>query len=502
MIKRLIALALGILCLVGSVISLMACAEKKDEEKPEDTAAPEENPLEKLEGLDFGGAKVNFIIAAADGDSFHTRSIYIEDTESEDPVDIEIYKRNAKIEQDLGVVINLVDDRDVNISTQIKAQLDAGTDKYDVIGARQYDDVQLALTGDMLDINRLAEYGADYIRWRNEYWGTSYIDALSFGDKVYWLAGDICLRYMGGYYAFFVNADLYRDKLFEKYGDIYDIVNSGKWTYDTLMAMLPLCYDDTNANERVDVNGDVLGLALPCWDNINGMSISAGVVYTAYDTAGMPYCTVNTKNNTLLEFMGKCYDLINKTKGVYDYGGDYQAAMRYFASDKAVFVAGRLNQAELYLSEMKTDYYVLPCPKLNEQQTSYYTAVHDAINIYGINIGSNQYQAAAATLEEMAYLSYTNVRPVYFESVLKYKYTRESQAVQMIQLMHDTVYTDFVFIWQFSDRFAENTGGGELGFYLRNAVKQKAVTSSLRKNQDRWKNAVDKIVEEIEELEY
>lgn len=500
MIKRIIALALGILCLAGSVFALMACADNEDKTNPDDVVTPAENPLDKLADLDFGGTQVNFIVASADGDSFHARSIYIEDSESDDPVDIEIYKRNSKIEQDLNVYINLVDAKDQNISTQIKAQLDAGTGEYDVIGARQYDDIQLALTGDIVDINSLGDFGADYIQWRNEYWGTSYIEALSFGNKVYWLAGDICLRYMGGYYAFFVNSELYRDILFEKYGDIYDIVARGDWTYDMLIEMIPQCYEDTNSNEKVDANGDRLGLALPCWDNINGLSISAGVVYTGYDTDGMPYCTINTKNTTLTNFMSKCYELV-KTKGVYDYGGDYRAAMNYFASDNAVFVAGRLNQAELYLGDMETDYYVLPCPKLTADQSAYYTAVHDAINIYGINIGSEQYAAAAATLEEMAYLSYTNVRPIYFESVLKYKYTRESNAIKMIQLMHDTVYTDFVFIWQFSDRFADSSGGGKLGDFLRNAVKQKAVTSSIKKNQERWKTAVDKIVDEIEELE-
>ena len=500
MSKRVIALILGVLCLTGSVFSLMACVDRTSGNEHEDTAAPEKDPLDKLAGLDFGGADVNFIIAGADGDSYNTRSICIEDTESSDPVDIEIMKRNQQIERGLNVHINLVDDREDSITAQIKTQLDAGTNKYDVIGALQYDDIQLALSGDMIDINGLAAYNADYINWRNEYWATSYIEALSFGTKVYWLAGDICLRYMGGYYAFFVNSDIYRAKLFDEYGDIYDIVDRGEWTYDLLMQMIPLCFVDVNGNKRADLNGDTVGLALPCWDNINGMSVSAGVVYTGYDTDGMPYCTVNTGNTTLINFMNKCCELF-KTDGVYDFGSDYRAAMNCFASGKAAFISGRLNQAELYLGNMKANYYVLPCPKLDAQQSSYYTAVHDAINIYGINIGSDHYGASAAVLEEMAYLSCVNVRPVYFENALAKTYKRGSRADDVIRMMHDTVYTDFVFVWQFSDRFADDKGGIELGLYLRNSVKQKNAAASIRKNQTRWAAAVDKIVEEIKELE-
>ena len=499
--KRIIALLLGLLCLIATVASLVACAGTPEEKPKEKT----ENNIEHLSGLNFDGAEVTFIVASADGDSYHQRSITVdlddEDLNDSNSVDAEIHRRNAKIESDLGVEIALADYADQSISSHFKNVLLAGEDSYDVIGARQYDDIQLALDGIVLDINKLDQFNADYIKWENEYWGTDYIDALSFGDKVFWLAGDICLRYMGGYYAFFVNSSLYKTLLEDKYGTIYSVVRNNQWTYDTLIEMVPLGYVDVNANDRVDNQQDQLGLAFPIWDNTNGMSLSAGVIYTGYDADGMPYSTIGKNYDQLLTFMSKCNDLV-MTKGVYKYGGDYKGAMQYFAQDKAVFVAGRLNQAELYLSEMETDYYVIPCPKITADQP-FKTGVHDAINIYGIckNINSEQVRAAAATLEEMAYLSYHNVRPVYFDSVLKYKYTRDAEAAEMIDLMHNGVYTDFVFIWQFSDRFGDAQKANKLGDYLRNAVLTRSYTVSLKKHEQRWRDAVVQIVEEIKELD-
>lgn len=501
--KRIIALVLGLICLMATVLGLVSCADgkKNDTTSSGDTSAG----IEHLEGLNFEDTEVTFIVASADGDSYHQRSISVEidDGELDDSnaVDAEIYKRNKKIESDLGVQIVLADYADRSISEHFKGLLLSGDDSYDVIGARQYDDIQLALDGVVLDINKLGDFNADYIKWQNEYWGSTYIDALSFGDKVYWLAGDLCLRYIGGYYAFFVNSNLYKELLEDKYGSIYSVVRNNQWTYDTLIEMLPLGYKDINANDRVDNQQDQLGIALPVWDNANGWSISAGVVYTGYDAEGMPYCTINSSYTLLLDFMKKCNEMI-QTKGVYKYGGDYRGAMKYFEQDKAVFVAGRLNQAELYLSEMETDYYVIPCPKLTPDQ-EFRTAVHDAINIYGIckNISSEQVRAAAATLEEMAYLSYHNVRPVYFDSVLKYKYTRDADAAEMIDIMHDGVYTDFVFIWQFSDRFGDAQKANKLGDYLRNAVLIKNSSVTLKKQQTRWADAVKKIVDEIKELD-
>ncbi len=493
--KRIFALSMALLCLVSTVLALVSCA---DADKGNANNNEVKNDLEHLNGLDFGGEDVTFIIAEADGDTFHRRSIYIDEEDTDgDAVNEKLYARNMWVQELLDVNIVMGHSEDQNVKTMIGAQLMAGSDDYDVIAARQYDDIQLALDGVILDLNTLDQYGADYIKWDREYWATNYIDALSFGDKTFWLTGDLCLRYTGGYYAMFVNTPLYDTILKPKYGSIYDVVRNKDWTYDTLISMVSDCYED-DGDDKVGIE-DQIGLMLPVWDNTNGLAISAGVVFTRYDEYGTPSNNVTAGNSTLISFMEKCNELI-KTKGVYSFNPpscSYQEAMRYFSNGTVVFVAGRLNQAELYLRQMEDDYYVIPYPMLNKEQGTYYTGVHDAINIYGINynIDDERIARTAATLEAMAYGSYKDVRPEYYDSCLKFKYTRDTEAAEMIDIMHDNVYTDFVFIWQFSADM------NRLGYFLRENVAKSNPTSSIKKYVKSWDTGLENILGRIDEIE-
>ena len=493
MFKRFFAFSLALVCLFSFVLTLSSCVKE-----PEDSKGPSENLEfpEHLEGLDFGGETVNFIVCISTVDDFNTRSIKVDEDDG-DAVNSAIYARNEKIEQKLNVEIEIADETSNSITSYAKTLLLGGSSDFDIIAARQYDDVALALEGVILDLNTLSEYDADYIKWQEEYWASSYIEALTFAGKHFWVTGDLCMRYTSGYYAMFVNSTLYNGLLAPSYGSIYDIVRNKDWTYDTLIEMAGKCYDDTNGNDTIDIEGDRIGLALPVWDNINGMAISAGVIFTKYDENGTPANNMTNTNATLLSFVSKCNELIT-SKGVYSFGApsySYTEAMQLFSSGEAVFVCARLNQAELFLRDMEDDYYVIPCPMLSKAQGAYYTGVHDAINIYGINYNSEKIPAAAATLEAMEYESYYNVRPIYYDSFLKFKYTRDEQAAEMIDIMHDNVYTDFVFIWQFAEDLKD------MGMFLRSNVVTNKASSNLKKVQGTWSDGLEKILEKINEIE-
>ncbi len=487
---------MALLCLVSSVLMLGSCA---DSDKDNKNNGEVKNDIEHLEGLDFEGLDVKFIISEATtaADEFNSRSIYVDEDNTDDAVNSAIFDRNARVQELLNINIVVVDSAHTGIKSWIGSQLLAGVTDYDIISARQFDDVQLALDGVILDLNTLDKYGADYIKWNEEYWATSYIDALSFGDKTFWLTGDLCLRYSGGFYAFFVNSRLYQDMLQSEYGGMYQLVNDGKWTYDMLIEMISKCYKD-DGDDIVDIE-DQFGMLFPVWDSTNGMAISAGVKFTSYDEAGVPHNNMNASNEVLISYMNKCHELFS-TKGCYSFNApsaDYEKAMQLFAAGQSMFVVGRVNFAELYLRDMTDDYYIIPCPKLDESQTQYYSSVHDAMSIYGINfnIDDTHIQAAAATLEAMAYYSYKDVRPIYFDSFLKFKFTRDDEAWKMIDLMHDSIYTDFVHIWMTSADM------NKLNAFLRNNVIRNNPTSDIKKYVGTWNNGLEKILTRIEELE-
>ena len=74
--------------------------------------------------------------------------------------------------------------------------------------------------------------------------------------------------------------------------------------------------------------------------------------------------------------------------------------------------------------------------------------MHDNNHLIGLPYTNTRIEASTATLELMAYLSYYNVVPDYINEALKFKYTRDEQAAEMIDLIYASVYTDFGLIWE------------------------------------------------------
>ncbi len=496
--KKLTTLLLAALMCAGSVLTLASCAS---DEKPKNTVAPNpdntdvEISLNQLPTVDMGGAIISFAVAETDGDGFHERSIVPPDEDSEDPVDVAVFTRNAKIEQKFNCEIEIVSYFENNLSSTIGSQLIAGTSDYDILAARQYDDVQLALDGVVYDLNMLTvdfPDAAGYLNLDAEYWAKGYNDALQIGNGRYWITGDLCLRYSGGYYCYFVNHTKYNEYLAETYGNIYDVVRDGKWTLDTLTKMTEGIWDDLDSVEGTS-SGDMLAIAQPIWDNTNGLSISAGVQYSYRHEDGSVQLTMVRGNKQLEDFLNKMAALLKKT-GVYNYGGDYTNAMKKLVANEAVFASGRLNQAELYLDEFE-DFGIVPNPKLDETQLNYVSSIHDGVQLYGINNSSEQIPEAALVLEAMELESRKSVRPVYFDSSVKIKYSRGSDDADMINLMDSVIYSDFVYVWQFSAEMMR------MGDWLRENVKSTNAYNSLKRVQIQWEAGLEKIMEEIAKLE-
>ena len=106
-----------------------------------------------------------------------------------------------------------------------------------------------------------------------------------------------------------------------------------------------------------------------------------------------------------------------------------------------MFYFGQLQSAE-YLRDMKSDYGVIPTPKFDEAQEQYYSYVFEVMRFMALPYNCQKSEAVCAMLEEMAFEGYQNVSPVYYETVIKNKYTRDDVSSQMIDLVRDGMLTD------------------------------------------------------------
>ena len=479
--KRIISFVIAFAALI-SCLALASCAENSqkgpdgDLDRPDDESRwlddiPEEVTLE--------GKEVTFVGYQNQG-AFETGlSGTHADENTGDSVVSALFESEKAIEERFGVDIWFIDASNT-LSISIKGQLMAGDTDYDVLCGYGFFDISLAAEGYVLNLNDLSRWEADdIIDHEKPYWFTQYIDGITYRDNMCWLVGDISTLTLGCMYVTFVGAQLYERVCLETYGSIYDIVTSGGWNLDILAEMASLAYSDKNGNDVADL-GDSFGWSTSWVDVVEGMTMGAGFEYSSKQADGSITLTINSQHN--INVISKLYAL---KRASYSFvTPDDPDTMLDFKAGNILFTVNDLRLAEMYLREMETDYYILPTPKFDANQSEYRTAVHDEYPLFGISYASDEVYASAVVLEALCAEHSRVVRPKYYDEALKYKYSRDDESAEMIDIVRDSVYTDFVFAW--------NNSVNKVTHSIRDLPANPA--SLFRKNESSWNTALNNLL--------
>ena len=92
--------------------------------------------------------------------------------------------------------------------------------------------------------------------------------------------------------------------------------------------------------------------------------------------------------------------------------------MKTMIADQTIFTTWMLTGTN-YLRDMKSDYGIIPMPKLDENQSEYSVFCHDGSSVFALPSTCRKADAASAVLEAMAAETYRTVTPAYFEIALE-----------------------------------------------------------------------------------
>ena len=141
------------------------------------------------------------------------------------------------------------------------------------------------------------------------------------------------------------------------------------------------------------------------------------------------------------------------------------------------------------LRDMEDSYGILPIPKYDEYQDSYYSRVnnyHDSL-IAVFNTAGDP-EAVGAALEVLSYYSYYNIYPQFYEVVIQGRGTRDDDSRRMLDIIFSTRTYDLGLIYGtegFSDQVLRYTAKGD---------------TNLASFIATWESKLDKIMEELNEL--
>ena len=487
------------------VIGLVGCGGPATTTKAPSTSGeigkpPVDYPAQ-LEGIESVTAdqEVTFVYVEGGNGTYTADSIWVDpDAGDLDDVDNGIIERNNKIYEKIGVTITPYpfEGGIADLQSLTKTMFDTQDETIDVYAGYQYFDISLATQGHLYNLTDIAnENGDPLIDITQSYWATNYINSITYNDYIYWVTGDLSLRYTGGLYCTFVNTEIYDSKVRQSYEgkSIYEIVNEGNWTMDTMMAMAELGADDIDGDGKI-TEGEVAGFVYETQDIWDGMAFGCKIEFgkkvsgASGDqiTVNLPY---DRKASELATYFSTIHNATHYALNVP--GNDSKNMMPYFNDGLALFAVNKIYQSAIHLSEMDS-FAIVPTPKLNTAQKNYASGCHDSLTIFGISKYTDVPQASAATLELMAFYGSQLVTPVFYEKyILGGRTVREDESIKMIEIIRDGFNSDFVAAWSGSiDNIVQ---------IYRDANKCKNFTAQMTYMKNKWPGTLNKLLASLEE---
>jgi len=522
MAKKLFTKVVALILLLSMMLTLaVACGEAETAtKKPNETTAPTtEGPdtpsttepkvttttpttqlayPAQLEGIkdDLEDTVVQMIYVEGEEGIYTAKSLWVDEASAGeiDAVDQQVIDRNNRVYEDLGITIEPFTDHTLGVSglyTYAKTYFDVQDPGIDVYCGYQYFDLKIALTGNILNLNTIVNDNREtIIDITQPYWATNYINSITYNDYLYWVTGDLSLRYTGGLYCTFVNLDLYDMYVKSNYDNksIYDIVNEKKWTMQTMFDMADMVDFDINNDGKASAD-DRLGIVFRTGDIMDSFPFSCKISFSSRSTTN-GQDTIALALNTDKRAAKLADYIATMFSSIYAFQADPETMLPIFAEGNALFTFDKLYRSSVDLSAMDR-FAIIPLPLLDNSQDDYGAGTHDGLTIFGISKYSNCPMAAAATLELMAYYSYMLVTPTYIESVLKGSETvHDPESIAMIDKIRAGFDSDFAAAW--SDKL------GGIVHIFRDKTSCERFASTVKARSRVWTSNLAGLLQELD----
>ena len=371
--------------------------------------------------------------------------IYAEE-ETGDKVNDAIYGRNRSLNEQYNFEIEhiLAPNQEYAI-TDAQSSIQAGDNSYQVLvdGGNRY--VPFIQAGLMLDLNTLK-----YQDFEQPWWYEYLNKGLSIKNKLYMTASAFCLTTKQQLYYISFNKDLAKDNGIDV-SELYQLGRTGKWTIDKLAEYVKVGSAYLNGDGKLD-NNDQWGLQLQAYSGYT-LALGCGFHIADKDENDIPYITTGTENainiwDTLCTKLFTDTSNVLVTQNIKGVSSVWTAAGEMWAGGQVLF---RVEPASDGWRDYDIDYGVLPSPKLTEEQKEY-QHIGSSWNTPLLGVPITNFADAdkvSFILEAMAYASYYDVLPIFYENYLETKLMRDRESVEMLEIIQSTPFFDIgaVFNW-------------------------------------------------------
>lgn len=410
------------------------------------TVVSTEAPRDDLPSdLDFGGQTVH--ITVGDYCDGLWDDMYVEEATG-NRLDDAIYNANVNVEQRLNVELEYTRERLTwstmsDYQTKIISQILAGDAGFDLLfsGGTNFS----SMTSDGHYFGNLAEL--KYVNLESPWYNQSAIDCIP-DDYIDFVMGEFAIANVKDTFCMYFNKSLLDDMHIEE--DMYEIVESGKWTLDKLSELIKGGYSDLNGNTEQDAN-DRWGLTFGDQNKYSGFIKSCGInMYTLSDDGFVFEYDSERAVNVIQKLRSIIYDSGEARYALVNNGevNDWQVSTGYdnyaskpFVNGRSMFACGLVVDAEVLAPELTFDWGILPYPKYDETMEDYQSFLQ--MYVYAmIPATLEDTDATGAVLEALSSEIYHDVIPEYVEVSLKVRYSPDEGTSRMFDIIRNNIVSD------------------------------------------------------------
>ena len=433
------------------------------------------------EGLNFGDETINVLYREDVANSFYVGE------QTGDIVDDAVYNSNRAVEERLGISFNIIKqagtanaDRN-NYMASITNSVLAADNAYDLCGVLTYNVPTLIQQGVLTDL-----LGVKYLNFDKPWWTSDLTELATIGGKLYFASGDITLELTQRIFCMLFNKKLAESLKVE---DIYTLVNDGKWTLDKMKEIGTAAYADLDGDSAVST-GDRFGVVVNDYNHICGFMASLETEFTKIGDDGRQHIRGDSEHT--IDAMQKIVNVFNNNNGIFymsksdadpsNVANNHEVYRSMFKDDRMLIITSEFHQISSVFRDMQSDYGIIPYPKYDEEQENYYTLARNVYSSMVIPKTCDKLDAVGAAMEAMASQNYRDVSPVYFETALKVKYSRDDVTSQMYDLIKQGLKFNFAFTFSavsggFANVFADMVGNNDENYMSKyDSMKDKTET--------------------------
>jgi len=362
------------------------------------------------------------------------------DEETGEPINDAVYQRNRTVEDVLNIKITPQISPKNEMTSIITREVQAGDTSFDtamqMIRAAQ----NMGMEGYHMRLDEI-----ETLNLEKNWWAQAIQTQAAINNAIYVITGDATIEDKESLATMF-----YNEKIAEDFnlGNIYDIVNNGKWTVDTMMEQFKTVSADLNGDGVIN-HMDRAGTGTN-YTSLCSFLNAFGTGYAHLEN-GVPVSDLD--NEFTVNAVSKVAEIMNDATCVLISAkteGSWGAFTNMFKDDRLLIRSGCYYNTPGF-RDMDSEFSIIPFPKYNEIQEDYCVPAGPHASCgFVIPVTCSDPEMVGVILETLSYNSTNTVLDAYVNITLEGKIARNEESIAMMHKMIAGTYYDIGYVYDWA----------------------------------------------------